>query len=73
MLLINCGRDPYSIIMTCRSTVIEQGAERPSETWDFHEGDIWYFRPNEGHMIQGLEGGCTYLSGEPGALCTACA
>ena len=44
---------------------MEQGANRPAETWDFGAGDVWYFRPNEGHMIQGLEDGCTFLSGAP--------
>ena len=44
---------------------MEQGANRPAETWDFGAGDVWYFRPNEGHMIQALQDGCTYLSGYP--------
>ena len=26
-------------------------AQRPTETWDFVTGDIWYFRPNEAHMV----------------------
>ena len=47
---------------------MEQGANRPAETWDFGPGDVWYFRPNEGHMVQGLEDGCTFLSGAPGFL-----
>lgn len=45
-----------------RATVIESG-HGLSETWDYGAGDIWYFRPNEGHMIQGLADGCTYLAG----------
>ncbi|CAK0784366.1 hypothetical protein CVIRNUC_007570 [Coccomyxa viridis] len=48
----------------CRSAVMEEGKPHPAETWDFREGDVWYFRPNEGHMVQGLEpDGCTYLAG----------
>ncbi|CAL5229797.1 g13191 [Coccomyxa viridis] len=43
---------------------MEEGMTHPAETWDFGEGDIWYFRPNEGHMVQGLApSGCTYLAG----------
>jgi hypothetical protein len=45
-----------------RATVVENG-RGISETWDFGYGDVWYFRPNEGHMIQGLAEGCTYLAG----------
>ncbi|KAK9917475.1 hypothetical protein WJX75_004774 [Coccomyxa subellipsoidea] len=48
---------------TCRATVMESGKDRPAETWDFGAGDVWYFRPNEGHMVQGLRPGCTYLAG----------
>ncbi|BDA50372.1 probable oxalate decarboxylase OxdD [Coccomyxa sp. Obi] len=48
---------------TCRATVMESGKNRPAETWDFSFGDVWYFRPNEGHTIQGLRDGCTYLAG----------
>lgn len=46
----------------CRATVVESG-KGVSETWDYGEGDVWYFRSNEGHMIQGLSDGCTYLAG----------
>lgn len=44
---------------------MESGKKRPAETWDFGFGDVWYFRPNEGHTIQGLRDGCTYLAGAP--------
>ena len=44
---------------------MESGKKRPAETWDFGFGDVWYFRPNEGHTIQGLQDGCTYLAGTP--------
>lgn len=42
---------------------MESGKDRPAETWDYGAGDVWYFRPNEGHMVQGLRPGCTYLAG----------
>ena len=44
---------------------MESGKKRPAETWDFGFGDVWYFRSNEGHTIQGLQDGCTYLAGAP--------
>ena len=47
----------------CRATVVEAGAGY-SETWDYDFGDVWYFRSNEGHMVQGLADGCTYLAGQ---------
>jgi hypothetical protein len=46
-----------------RATVVESG-KGVSETWDYGAGDVWYFRPNEGHMIQGIASGCTYLAGD---------
>jgi hypothetical protein len=55
--VINCSA------LGCRATVMESGKDRPAETWDFGAGDVWYFRPNEGHMVQGLRPGCTYLAG----------
>ncbi|CAL5229795.1 g13188 [Coccomyxa viridis] len=54
----------YVLSGTCRSVVMEEGRTHPAETWDYGEGDIWYFRPNEGHMVQGLApSGCSYLAG----------
>ncbi|BDA49975.1 Oxalate decarboxylase OxdD [Coccomyxa sp. Obi] len=47
---------------TCRATVVEAGTGI-SETWDYGVSDVWYFRSNEGHMVQGLANGCTYLAG----------
>ncbi|CAL8464787.1 g4322 [Coccomyxa elongata] len=63
----NASEWAYVLNGTCRSTVIEStgdAAQRPTETWDFATGDLWYFRPNEAHMVQGLAPtGCTYLAG----------
>ncbi|CAL5229796.1 g13190 [Coccomyxa viridis] len=54
----------YVVSGTCRAVVMEEGSTKPAETWDYGEGDIWYFRPNEAHMAQGLApSGCTYLAG----------
>ncbi|KAK9903301.1 hypothetical protein WJX75_002290 [Coccomyxa subellipsoidea] len=47
----------------CRATSLEQGKTRPSDTLDYEIGDVWYFGPNIGHAILGLEpSGCTYLA-----------
>ncbi|CAK0733662.1 hypothetical protein CVIRNUC_000312 [Coccomyxa viridis] len=47
----------------CRATSLEQGKTRPSDTFDYETGDVWYFGPNIGHAILGLEpSGCTYLT-----------
>ena len=37
-----------------------------AETWDYATGDVWYIRPNEVHVVQGLRDGCTYLAGAHG-------
>lgn len=50
----------------CRATVIESSRDSMAETWDYATGDVWYIRPNEAHVVQGLRDGCTYLAGAHG-------
>ena len=50
--------------------MIEQGKTRHAETWDFALGDVWYFRPNEAHFVQGLApDGCKYIAGVQSLPC----
>ena len=42
---------------------MEHSSLQPAETWDYGAGDVWYFRPYEGHMVQGLQDGCTFVAG----------
>ncbi|CAL5224395.1 g7076 [Coccomyxa viridis] len=52
-----------SLAQSRRATSLEQGKTRPSDTLDYETGDVWYFGPNIGHAILGLEpSGCTYLA-----------
>ena len=33
------------------------------DTWDFYEGDVWFFPSNLAHTVVGLEDGCEYIAG----------
>ncbi|KAA6424832.1 MAG: oxalate decarboxylase [Trebouxia sp. A1-2] len=49
---------------TCRATLVNQGSTHMVESWDFDNGDIWFFPGNFGHVILGVdpEFGCTYMT-----------
>lgn len=49
---------------TCRATLVNQGSTHMVESWDYDNGDIWFFPGNFGHVILGVdpEFGCTYMT-----------
>ncbi|KAK9840760.1 hypothetical protein WJX81_002919 [Elliptochloris bilobata] len=53
----------YVINGTCRATVLEQGKLRGVDTWDYFEGDIWFFPANTAHTVVALADGCYFLTG----------
>ncbi|KAK9837295.1 hypothetical protein WJX81_004372 [Elliptochloris bilobata] len=53
----------YVLSGTCRGSVVDEGKTRPVDTWDFGEGDVWFFPSNLPHTVVGLEGGCEYIAG----------
>ncbi len=63
---------PLTLTTRRRSTVIEAGGNRSTESFDYGTGDIWLYGANEAHMVQGHQDGCTYLSGALQAAAAFC-
>ena len=56
--------DEWAIVIngTCRVLMVDFSANRPSDSWDYKYGDVWYFPSNTAHSILGLgPNGCSYI------------
>ncbi|KAK9843134.1 hypothetical protein WJX74_007541 [Apatococcus lobatus] len=58
------ANDEWAMVIngSCRGLVMEYGTDHPINSWDYMEGDVWYFPTNFAHALVGLQAGCTYLT-----------